>query len=501
MSNQTHAASEMNGQTLGSHIRGNQARRVGLSGKLLMLTILFVMIAEILIYVPSIANFRTNWLRDRLAAAHTAALVFDAAPRGGVPESLVREILTSIGAHAVAVKMGDQRRLLAQADIPGAVDHDIDIRSNPAWTQIRDAFDLLLDPRSKTMRVVGPAPGRGEFIEVILNERPLRVAMLRFSVNILLLSLVISAITATFVYLALHYMFVRPMRRITANLMAFHADPENQALIIKPSVRSDEIGIAERELAGMQSDLVSLLKQKTHLAELGLAVSKINHDLRNLLSSAQLISDQLASVADPRVQRFAPKLVRTLERAIAFCQSTLSYGAAREPLPDRKTVLVGTIAADVRETLGLGHHGAIKWVDAYDRGTVIDADPEHLFRVLLNLARNAMQALETLEMDGHAHEIRLSGHREGSVTIIEISDTGPGVPAKARENLFKAFHGAARAGGTGLGLAIAAELVRAHNGTIELIDSMSGATFRIMVPDRPVPLHGNQAERGKTRSA
>lgn len=491
MSIEAHAPAQMNGP----------ARRVGLSGKLLLLTILFVMIAEILIYVPSIANFRMNWLRDRLASAHTAALVLDAAPRGGVPESLTREILTSIGAHAVAVKMGDQRRLLAQTDIPDAVDHDIDIRTTSAWPQIRDAFDLLLNSGSKIMRVVGPAPGRGEFIEVILNEAPLRTAMFRFSVNILLLSLVISAITAAFVYLALHYLFVRPMRLITANLMAFHADPENQALIIRPSVRTDEIGIAERELAGMQSDLVSLLKQKTHLAELGLAVSKINHDLRNLLSSAQLISDQLASVADPRVQRFAPKLVRTLERAIAFCQSTLSYGAAREPLPDRKTILVESVAADVRETLGLGQHEGITWVDAYDRSITIDADPEHLFRVLLNLARNAMQALEAFNADGMAHEIRLSGRREGSVTIIDISDTGPGVPQRARDNLFKAFHGATRAGGTGLGLAIAAELIRAHHGTIELVDSATGATFRIIVPDRPVPLHGNQAERGKARSA
>ena len=81
--------------------------RIGLSGKLLVLTILFVMVAEVLIYVPSIANFRLNWLNDRLAAAHTAALVLDAAPSGMVPESLAKQILNSIGARAVAMKMGN----------------------------------------------------------------------------------------------------------------------------------------------------------------------------------------------------------------------------------------------------------------------------------------------------------------------------------------------------------------------------------------------------------
>src|ERR1700761_1028093 len=106
--------------------------RLGLSGKLLVLTILFVMIAEVLIYVPSIANFRLNWLNDRLAAAHTAALVLDAAPSGMVPESLAKQILDSVGAHAVAMKMGTQRRLLAVSAMPPKIDHDIDMR-NVSW--------------------------------------------------------------------------------------------------------------------------------------------------------------------------------------------------------------------------------------------------------------------------------------------------------------------------------------------------------------------------------
>ena len=296
--------------------RPQAPRRLGLSGKLLLLTIPLVMIAGLMIYVPAIANFRMNRLNDRLAAANTAALVLDAAPLGMVPDSLARQILTSVGARAVAIKMGQQRRLLASADLPAAIDHDIDMRTMTVWSAIVDSFETMLETGNQAIRVVGPAPGGAQFIEVVIDELPLRQAMYRFSRNLLLVSLGIAMLTAGLVYLALHYLFVRPMRRLTANLVGFHENPESSARIIVPSQRGDEIGVAERELSDMQRDLVSMLIQKSRLAALGLAVSKINHDLRNLLASSQLLSDQLASVPDPRVQRFAPKLMRSLERAI-----------------------------------------------------------------------------------------------------------------------------------------------------------------------------------------
>src|SRR5436190_1366561 len=268
-------------------------RRLGLSGKLLLLTIPLVMIAEVLIYVPSIANFYQNRLNDRIAAANTAALVLDAAPSGMVPDSLARQILQSIGARAVAIKMGQQRRLLASAGLPPAIDHDIDMREMTVWSAIVDSFDTMLESGNETIRVIGPAAGSAEFIEVVIDELPLRQAMYRFSSNLLLVSLGIAVLTAALVYLALHFLFVRPMRRLTANLVGFHENPESSARIIVPSQRGDEIGVVERELSEMQRDLVSMLHQKSRLAALGLAVSKINHDLRNLLASSQLLSDQL----------------------------------------------------------------------------------------------------------------------------------------------------------------------------------------------------------------
>ena len=463
--------------------RARLPRRLGLSGKLLLLTIPLVMIAEVLIYVPSIANFWMNRLNARLASANTAALVLDAAPSGMVPDSLARQILDSIGARAVAIKLGQQRRLLASANL----------RTLTAWSSIVTSLEMMMETGNQAIRIVGPAPSGGQFIEVVVDEVPLRKAMYLFSRNLLLVSLAIAILTAALVYFALHFLFVRPMRRLTESLVSFHENPESSARIIVPSNRSDEIGVAERELSDMQRDLVSMLHQKSRLASLGLAVSKINHDLRNLLASSQLLSDQLASVPDPRVQRFAPKLLRSLERAIAFCQSTLSYGRAQEAAPDRRMMMIEPVVSEVRESAGLAADASITWISAIERGLMVDADPDQLFRVLLNLVRNAEQALEGQPTT----QIRITGRREGAVAIVEVSDTGPGIPPATRENLFKAFQTSGRPGGSGLGLVIAAELVGAHGGEIHLVEGTIGATFRITIPDRPVELLSIRNERAR----
>ncbi len=469
--------------------------RFGLSAKLLVLTVLFVMLAEVCIYVPSIANFRLTWLTNKLGAAHTAALVFDAAP--DVPEQLSRQILDSIGARALAMKIGQQRRLLATTEMPSEVLQDVDIRDMRPMRAIVEAFRTLLVAKdTDLLRAVGPAPVGGQFVEIVIPEGPLRNAMWIYSRNIMVLSIAISAISAALVYFSLHYLFVRPLYRITANMASFRADPEDQARILAPTSRHDEIGFVEHELAEMQRGLANTLHEKTRLANLGLAVSKINHDLRNLLSSAQLFSDRLARLPDPQVQRFAPKLMRALERAIAFCQSTLSYGRAQEPPPDRRSVALMELVEDVRDTLGLAPDSRIGWITSVEHGLTADADRDQLLRVLINLARNAMQALEGRAPNDPARDqIRITGRREGAVAVIEVADTGPGFSDQARAHLFEAFQGSTRSGGAGLGLVIADELVRAHGGEIVLVDGTIGATFRLKIPDRPIPLHERRNER------
>src|ERR1700676_4388598 len=470
--------------------------RLGLSGKLLLLTIVFVTVAEILIYVPLIGNYRLTWLSDKLAAARTAALVLYAAPNRMIPEDLKRRLLESVGAKTVALKMENMRLLLAFSDMPPEVDHQVDMRDVSMMNTIVDGIRTMFSRDKDVLLVVGSAPLGGEFVEIIIDERPLREAMWKYSKTILFVSLAISAISAMLVYLSLVWLFVRPMRRLTAHMVAFGADPENPARIVVPSGRADEIGIAERELAVMQKELAQTLQQKNRLAALGLAGSKINHDLRNLLASAQLTSARLLHLPAPRVQRFAPKLMRALERAIDFCQSTLSYGRAQEPPPDRKMIGLAALVEEVRETLDLEADARIGWISAVERGLMVDADHDQLLRVLINLTRNAVQALETREPNDPARDqIRITGRREGAVVVIEVSDTGPGFPAKAREHLFEAFQGSTRTGGTGLGLAIASELVRAHGGEIRLAEGTIGAAFHIIIPDRAVELSAHRGAR------
>jgi signal transduction histidine kinase len=281
------------------------------------------------------------------------------------------------------------------------------------------------------------------------------------------------------------------MTRLTWNIVRFSERPEDPTRVITPSARRDEIGTAERELSSMQKELAETLSQKNRLAALGLAVSKISHDLRNMLSSAQLLSDRLITVKDPTVQRLVPKLIASLDRAIRLCARTLDFGQAQEVPPRRRRFALAPLVAEVGDALGLPRPKLIEWVLDIEDGLEVDADRDQLFRVLANLARNSVQAIES--EGGRPGEITVSGRRGGAVAVIEVADTGPGVPERARANLFKAFQSVARKNGTGLGLAIAAELVQAHGGQIALVDNDGGATFRVTIPDVVVDLE--QARR------
>jgi signal transduction histidine kinase len=462
---------------------GRNWRKPGLSTRLLLLTLLFVMIAEVLIFVPSIANFRNAWLNDRLASARTAALVLEAAPEEALPEELVKQLLKNVGAETIALRVKGARRLLAFSDMPPMVGATFDFQKMDAFRSIAESFDILVNGGDRTIRVIDAAPMDGDFVEIVLKERPLREAMWRFAGNILALSLFISGITGAMVFLSLKRLIVRPVEKLTASITRFAEKPEDQTRLMKPSGRTDEIGTAETAVAGMQQTLSQQLKQKEHLASLGLAVSKINHDLRNMLSSAQLISDRLGAVKDPTVQRFAPKLLQTLDRAIAFCQSTLAYGRAEERPPQLATIRLHALLEEVRDAVGLFDGHPVIWTNAVSPVLVLRSDPEHLFRVCTNLCRNALQAMETNPpAPGQRHALVVTCTEDAASWMLDIADTGPGIPPAIRQRLFDAFHGSTRPGGTGLGLAIASDLVRSLGGSISLLDQSPGACFRIHLP-------------------
>src|SRR5690242_11797204 len=452
------------------------------------------MLAEVLVFVPSVSNFRRQWLMERLAAAQIAALAAEAAPGGQLPPALRDELLERAKVKAIAVKKADARVLIIEMDMPTEIGASYDLRYSSWLTLIADALMVYMAPDDRIIRVVGqPGLNPSETIDVVMEEAPLKAAMIRYGLDILGLSILISIITAALVYLSLDALLVKPMTKLTWNIVRFSERPEDPSRVISPSNRRDEIGTAERELSAMQHELSKTLSQKTRLAALGLAVSKISHDLRNMLSSAQLLSDRLSTVKDPTVQRLVPKLLASLDRAIRLCARTLDFGQAQEVPPRRKRFALAPLVSEVGDALGLPRPNLIDWTVEIDDEVEVDADRDQLYRVLSNLCRNAVQALESESERSFSGEILVAARREGTVTIIEVADTGPGVPEKARANLFKAFQSVARKGGAGLGLAIAQELIQAHGGQIALVKNEGGATFRVTIPDVVVDI--GQARR------
>jgi signal transduction histidine kinase len=479
----------------------------GLSGKVLAMTIVFVMLGEVLIFLPSIANFRIQWLKGRIAQAEIAALAAEAAPDRILSADLRTEILKGAGVLVVSLTRGQMRQLMLRSDTDHMIDASYDLREVQWLPAVIDAFAVMIRNEERVIGVIDRPPNMsGDLIEVALYEAPLRQAMIGYGINILILSVILSMIVAGLVFAALNVVLVRPIKRLTRNMVAFAENPEDHSRIIAPSGRNDEIGLAEHELHAMQSELSSMLQQKSRLAALGLAASKVSHDLRNMLSSAHMISDRLSMAEDPTVKRFAPKLIISLDRAIAFLTQTLKFGRAQEPPPMREKLPLKELADEVIEAAVLQATSRVVLFNHVPPGTLVDADREQLSRVLTNLLRNAIQAIEGADneagqaQDGH---VTISAWREGSVLTIEVRDNGPGIPERVRPKLFEAFQSAAKSGGTGLGLAISAELIRAHGGEITLAGTGPGGTvFHVVVPDRVLELRpGRRGERLRSGSA
>lgn len=460
------------------------AHTFGLSLKLLIFTVLFVMAAEVLLFAPAIATFQRAFIESKLRTADIVAHTLMTYPETALPRSIQADLLTRLDAYAVAVRTSGMKQLVAMADAPPTVTRNIDFNDQQPHALVADAFDTMVFGGDRTVRVTGSFDSTGE-IEVVFAERQLREELLHFAGRLLFVSFLISAFVGVLVFFSIQYLMILPMKRLGKAIYRWGQEPESNEHLIRYSGRTDEIGRAEFAVASMQQRIQDLFKQQKRLVELGLAVSKINHDLRNLLASAQLISDRLTAIPDPAVQRFAPKLMTAIDRAINYCQSVLAYGKAQEAPPSRRLLSLSRLCTDVAEMTGLTHNPAIEWINAVPEDLEVDADSDQLFRVLLNLVRNAVQALEQCRDEAVVRRLTVAGERDGTTVVIRVSDTGPGLPEKAREALFKPFAGSVRSGGTGLGLAIVAELVKAHGGTIVCLDSSPGATFVIQIPDRP----------------
>jgi len=268
---------------------------------------------------------------------------------------------------------------------------------------------------------------------------------------------------------------------VVAAMQNYAEAPEDARRFIEPRAGVTELREAETALQTLQTQLTAALRQKERLAQLGGAVAKISHDLRNILATAQLFADRMERSEDPKVKRAAPKLVGAITRAVALCEGTLAFGKAEEPPPRLALVQLAPIVADVIDSERLASEDApVSYAEDVPAGLTLRADAEQLHRVLANLVRNARQAIVA---SGEEGEICVAASEDGEGWTITVSDTGPGLPPKAQEHLFRPFSAGTRKGGTGLGLAISEDLVKGHGGTLRLGSTGPGGTvFTIRLP-------------------
>ncbi|HZZ36911.1 MAG TPA: HAMP domain-containing sensor histidine kinase [Caulobacteraceae bacterium] len=465
----------------------------GLSARLLILTALFVVFANLLILPPNLGALQEAWLLDRLRAAELASLAADAAPNGVVTERLSRQLLAGAGVVSVAIQEDGVRRLILQAPSLKRTPYLIDLRVKTPISSLADPFQTIIGGGDRMVRVISqlryrPGARPGDFVEIVTPDGPLKRDLLAQLGRLMAGAVFISVLAGTFVYLSLNFLLVRPMQRITRAMERFRADPEDPKAHIEPSGRRDEIGRAEVELDRMQVDLRAALNSRARLAALGEAVAKINHDLRNMLTSAQIASERLAQSGDPKVTQALPRLERALDRAITLASNVLTFGKTEEPAPEvRPTPLRAALDA-AAEDARLSKSGVRLEAEVEATAQVL-ADPEQLHRILVNLMRNAREAIDGVEGRDGKGALKVTLTRSDGQSLIRLADDGPGLPERARANIFQPFVGSARRGGTGLGLTIARELAQGHGGDLSLLDTHPGGTvFELRLPGVPDPL-------------
>ncbi len=466
---------------------GQMSSRHSLSRRVLFFTLFFVMLAEILVYVPSVVQVRNRWFDQRLTAARVASIALETRTSPTIEAKLEAELLANAGVLTVAVLRDDSRILILSDPIPRNVtkfynfDKDVGFRIN----SVIKTFHNLFAGEGHIARVVDtPHNNRRDVIEIVVDLAPLQEYLTNYSVKLLSISLFVLVAASGLIYFNLYWFLVRPMRRITGAIAEFRRAPETPQSIITPSNRKDEIGIAERELAAMQLEVHNALHQKERLAALGAAVTRINHDLRNILASGQILTEQLFDSQEPKVKRLTPRILGAFARAIGICVNTLKFSQTEENTPRRSVIPLAKLVDEIGDGLPLAGPPAIRYVNRVDPTLCLDADREYLLRIFLNLTRNAMEAMQEIGTPGELYvDAELVNSNSATECFIRLTDTGPGLPRRVIENLFQPFTGYGRAQGTGLGLAISRELARAHGGDIKLEHSGAlGSCFLVVLP-------------------
>ena len=458
-----------------------------LSGRLLMLTVSFVMLAEIVTFLPSLAAFHRNWLAERVDYAAIALGSLGDTPADKLSESLQSDLLQLVGVRYVALRREDGSPPLELASMAGHGGEKlpvVDLRHHMPVPAMETAITTLFSRPGEMIRVINtPQHGPHGVVEVVVVQDQLRQDMLAFGERVFALSLIISLITGFLVFSALNLTFVRPMKAIVNHISEFRDRPNDASRVLRPSGRRDEIGRAEIALADMEHQVRTALGQQQRLAALGAAVARLSHDLRNSLATAQVISERLGASDDPKVRLVAPRLERAIARAGNLAEAAMRYGRADEAPPQLEPT---PLASAVAEAAGdaLAGFPDVMFNSGIGADLVVLVDREYLHRILVNLIRNGAQAMtaarEAAPQSGQLMKFAADAHLDCDNQCVRMSlqDNGPGLPTAALARLFEPFSAVQRADSSGLGLAIARELARAQGGDLTLTSSgPEGAVF------------------------
>ncbi len=452
----------------------------GLSWRILALVVTAVMTAEVLIFLPSIARFRVVYLEQLIESGTLAALALDATPDNMVTEEVKRSLLNNARVDAVVlVEPNKPKRALMNIE-PHPDMPSFNLMDRGALGLIWDALSSMAQDGARYIRVGGDSMRLpAAMVWIVVDELPMRIAMYAYSGRILALSIIIALFTAILLYLGLRWLVIRPLQDLSSDMTAFRRAPEEGGAARAPTQRNDEIGVVDREFQNLQRELRASLRQKTRLAEVGAATNKINHDLRNMLSTARLLSDRLARSGDERTRALAPTILSTIDRAARLASDAIEYVRDR-PAPRLTKVdladLVDEAGIALQEQGEDSTPNVVRaWLNEVGEGCMVRADRDLLYRIFVNLGRNAFEAGATT--------VTIRARASGGYLLIDVADNGPGVPPNVAAQLFRPFATGGRPGGAGLGLAIARDLVRAHGGDIALSETgSSGTTFRFTLP-------------------
>ncbi len=452
----------------------------GLSWRVLGLVVVAVMTAEVLLFLPSLARYRLAYLEQLIESGTLAALALDATPDNMVTEEVKHALLNNARVDAVVVvELNRAKRALLNIP-PNPNMPTFNLKERSALGLIWDALGAMIRDGAYYTRVGGESMRLpNAMVWIVVDELPMRLAMYRYAGTVLAISIIIALFTAALLYLALRWLVVRPLQDLSADMTAFRRAPEGPGTERPPTRRNDEIGTVDREFQNLQRELRASLRQKSRLAEVGAASNKINHDLRNMLSTARLLSDRLARSDDERTRALAPTILNTIDRAARLASDALEY-VRDHPTPRMEAFdlsdLVDEVGVALQEAGEDRDPNLLRdWRDEIVGECRVTADRDLLYRVMVNLGRNAF--------DAGATEVVVRARSRGGLMSIDIADNGPGVPPVVASQLFRPFTTGGRSSGTGRGLAIARDLVRAHGGDIALMETSDhGSTFRFTLP-------------------